>query len=1086
MNRNSTHRTLFSIPCLLAMLLLGLLYPRAGKAQTSKLVRGVVVATDNNERLPGVNVVLENAQQGTTTNKDGEFAITVPNANAVLVFSFVGYLPQKIKAGSQSLLDIRLEPDNKQLDEVVVVGYGEVKKSDLTGSVGQIKTKTVGESGYGNLQQAMAGKVAGVVVNENSGAPGAGLSIEIRGTGSISFSTQPLYVVDGIPLESPNVAGLQSNANTLGASGSSPLAAINPNDVASIEILKDASATAIYGSRGANGVVLITTKSGQVGKPKFTLNASNGFSSMPKYLNMLNGQDYTTLANEAYKYQNPTSSLVPYSGEEIQSVPSYDHQRAITSMGQTRDINLTVSGGDSRNKYYLSGQYFDQSGIIRSTRLTRYNLKLNLDNELSPKLRLTTNLNITNTAASGNVLNSFNGGLLQSALLWAPTVPLLNPDGSYNVVRNYFYGNTLLNDPTFGPIYYNSRFPSSTVVANVSTALNNPLAYLNGGGVQNDNTSLQILGNMTATYKLGTYLKMAGVLGVTMYNSLLENYIPTTVPSTATLRGVASLGNLQSTKLLYQTTLTYDRKFANHSLNAVVGATAEKYVEKIQNSSSQSFVNDITGINNIQAGQVPQVPTSNYSGYQLVSSIFRASYNYDQRYYLTLSGRLDGSSKFAPENQFGFFPSLGASWRIVNEKLFKNNSRLNFVSELKLRGSYGIIGNQALGPYNTLSTLSSANAVFGGAINAGYAPSRLPNPQLRWEETRQANVGIDIGLFSNRVSITADLYQKQTENLLFNVDLPATSGFTALTKNVARIKNEGLELALTTVNVRTNNFQWTTSFNIAFNRNTLLSLAGKEGEFLGINNLIGGAYLSRLEPGQSVGSFYGYKTLPTWNDSTIRLKPAAFQPGAVEGDRRYTDINGDGLLTDADRVNLGSAMPRYTGGFTTNLTYKNFDLTAFFSYSYGNKVFNQLDWTYTNLGGLGNAYQKTFDDRYIPIRSLSDPTQAASQKARNYETRAPAAGSRFDPREITDYYIEDASFLRCKDINLSYRLPAQVAQRLKASNMMVYLNLQNLFTLTNYTGFNPELNTNSLNTRGLDNGSYPLARTVRAGLNVTF
>jgi TonB-dependent starch-binding outer membrane protein SusC len=1072
-----------------AILLLTLTIPLIAGAQSGISINGVVISSDNNEKIPGVNIILENTAVGTTTTKDGTFSINVPNPNSVLVFSFVGYLPQRVKIGAIRQLEIRLAPDDKQLEEVVVIGYGEAKKSDLTGSVGQIKTKTVEESGYSNFQQAMAGRVAGVVINETSGQPGSALSIEIRGASSLNFSTQPLYVIDGIPLESPNVGALNANSNLSGGAVASPLSAINPNDIASIEILKDASATAIYGSRGANGVVLITTKNGQKGKPKITFNYSAAMATPLKQVAVLGATDFARMANEAYKYRNPTSTFVPYLESDIPNLVEFDPQKAVTIKAITQDANISISGGENRSKYYISGQYFNQQGLIKSTGFKRYNFKVNYENELTSKVKLNTSLNLTSSSSNGNLTSS----IIQTTQRWAPILPFYTPEGTLNQITiPYYYGSQAYDDQTFGRIFYNSRFPITEVLANISpnSFANNPANYidgnLKGGGTINKNTNTQIIGNATLTYSISKSLRFAGVLGVTTYNGTLENYLPSTVlPAFTTQRGVASIGNLQSNKLLYQATLSYDKKRAKHSLNAIIGATAEKYVEKRQTVSSQGFVNDLTGPNSIQSGQVPQAPASDYSGYQLLSSIFRTSYNYDGRYYLTLSARYDGSSKFAEANQFGFFPSVGASWRIANEKFIKD---LNVISELKLRASYGIIGNQALGPYNTLSTLSAGTVIFGNAqANAAYSPSRLPNTGLTWENTKQTNIGLDFGLFKDRVLLQADLYRKQTDDLLFTIDLPGTSGFTTYTKNVASVNNKGLELSLSTVNIETRDLSWSTSFNIAFNRNIVNKLAGNSGEFLGINQLIGNSYLFILQPGQPIGQFVGLRAQPVWNAETIKTKPATFQPGAREGDMRYGDLNNDGLLTNDDRVVIGSALPKFTGGFRTEFRYRNLDVAAFFNFSYGNKIFNQNDWNMTNMSGDNNVYQRTFDARYIPLSAVTAADEARREAilANNAVTRVPTAGSTFDRREVTDLYIEDGSFLRCKDINIGYSLPRTLANTLKISNLKVYVNLQNVVTWTRYSGFNPEVGAGSLATRGLDNGTYPIFRNYRLGLNLT-
>jgi TonB-dependent starch-binding outer membrane protein SusC len=1064
-----------------------------GFAQTIQITGKVT--DDKGESLPSASVVIQGTTNGTISDEKGNFTLKDVSPTAKLVVSFIGFDSQLIDVNKRTTIDVILV-EGKTLEEVVIIGYGEAKKSDLTGSVGQIKTKMIEESGYSNFQQAIAGKVAGVVVSEVSGQPGSGLSIEIRGASSLNFSTQPLYVIDGIPLEDASVGALNNNAFLTGVTAASPLASINPNDIASLEILKDASATAIYGSRGSNGVVLITTKSGQKGKPKVSFNYSISVAQPLKQVDVLGGQDYARLANEIRKNRSATDTFIPYLESDFPKLVEFDPQKAATISALTSDANISLSGGDNRSKYYLSGQYYYQQGLVKSTDFKRYNFKATYENDITARLKLNTSLTYTNSQANGNLVSS----ILQATQRWAPVNPFYNPDGSLNVLtRAYHYGSEIYDDPFYGRIYYNPRFPITEVVNGIvenPTAFGiNPAALIDGnvrgGGIVNVNNNNQLLGNATLTYKLTENLKFSGVFGVTNYSALLENYQPSTVTpvsggTPATQRGVASIGSLQNLKLLYQATLNYDKKIKQHTINAVIGATAEEFTEKRQNMSSQGFVNDFTGVNNIQAGQIPQAPVSNYNGYQLVSSIFRTSYNYAGRYYLTVSARYDGSSKFAEDNRFGFFPSVGGSWRIANEKIFK---KLKALSEFKLRASYGIIGNQAVNAYNTLSTLSNNSVIFGNnVVNAAYFPTRLANRSLSWESTKQANIGLDFGLFKNRIDLQVDIYRKTTDDLLYNVDLPATTGFSTQTKNVASITNEGLEVALTTVNVKTLKLTWSTSFNIAFNQGIVNKLAGNQGEFLGINQLVGNTFLFTLKPGESIGQFVGLKSLPVWNEETIKTKPATFQSTAKEDDPRYADLNNDGLLTNDDRVNIGSAIPKFTGGMRTELSYQNFSFNAFFNFSYGNKIFNQNAWTMTDMSGTNanNVYQRAYDDRYIILSTVTDASKLEAIKANNLITKTAAAGALLDRREVADYYVEDGSFIRLKDINIGYTIPNTLLKKLKVGSLKVYVNLQNMATWTNHTGLNPEVNTGSLSTRGLDNGSYPLFKNYRFGVNATF
>jgi TonB-linked SusC/RagA family outer membrane protein len=1050
------------------------------------LLKGKIVDVSN-QPLPGVVITAKYAGKSTMADVNGNYSISVTSINEIIIVSYLGYETKQRPISGLKIIDFVLQESNVALNDVVVIGYGTQDRREVATSIASVSTKNANEGGYSNFQQLIGGRAPGVLVTETSGSePGGGISIEIRGAGSLNFTTQPLYVVDGIPLETPQLNGLNNgNANAFVGNGSSPanpLSAINPNDIESIDILKDAAASAIYGSRGSNGVVLITTKSGKSGKTRISLNYNRSNSKPLKQVELLNAQEFATLANEAYRYRkeiigNSTIPAQPFLESEIENLKTYDHQSELERSAPTSDLTLTVSGGDVKNKFYLSGQAFDQGGIVPNTHLKRYNGKINYEGVISSKLKLTSSVNLTRSTKRGQPISSIQN----NALRWSPAAPLINEDGSFNNIGNFYYGDTYFFDPNLGPIYYNDRFTLSQALGSIIDA-NNPAIFTSDKGLQNFNTNFQLIGNLNLAYKLNNKFSFNGIYGLTMYSALLENYVPINlVLPFSTQRGAATLGNSQNLKSLYQLQANYNQKVKKHTFGAVLVSSAEMASSKVQTASSMGFTSDITGFNSIQSGSVVQTPNSNIFENQLISGVFRGTYSYNDKYYLNASGRADGSSKFAKGNQYGFFPSVGGAWRLGAEKFIK---KLQIFDDLKIKASWGLVGNQFLDPYGSLSNLGVTSTSFGGVPQVGFSPSNLANQDLTWEKTSSANLGIDLSFFKSRLNFSAEVYSKNTKDLLFNVALPLTSGFNTMISNVASINNEGLELTLNTVNISTKNWKWTSNFNIAFNRNLVKELSGSAGDFLNLENVAGSAFLFKITPGQPIGQFFGYKTVGVWTDETILTKPASFQPGAQQGARKYEDTNGDNILNDLDRTYIGSALPKFFGGFSSNFSFKSFELSSFFSYSYGNKIFNLFETNVGLMNGFGNVKKSTFENRYRVIYSDTDPVLAEQYRANNATTKVMVAGTVLDGRESTDYFIEDGSYLRCRDITLKYSLPNKWIKSANLDNVRLYINLQNAFTITNYSGLNPEVNTGSGLARGVDSGTSPVGRTLRFGFTV--
>ncbi len=1088
-------KTFLKITHFCCLCTLFMLFPFVRLAAQEVLVTGSVFDTVKKAPLAFVSVkVLGKVDKGVATTNSGAFSLKVAKS-AVIRFSLVGYESKELSVESiKKNPTIILKAIAADLDDVVVVGYVAQKRKDFSTAISNVSTKNATEGGYSNFQQLIGGRAAGVLVTENSAEPGGGINIEVRGTGSLNFSTQPLYVIDGIPFEQPNL-NLTSNTNisaVVGNNVANPLSTINPTDIESLEILKDAAATAIYGSRGANGVILITTKKGKVGKTKVTVGLNQAYVMPQRYEKLLDAKDYAVFANEAWKYRQSIgtytpSTFIPYTDGEIDSLQTYDHQRELMQVAKSTDANISISGGSPMSKYYLSGQYFYQPGIIPNTSLNRYSCKFNYDATLSPKLTMTANISVNNTERNGNA----TANLMGRAKSWSPASPFINPDGSFNRLYNhlYGYGNGYYNDSVYGSIYYNPRFPLSTILAangNINT--NNPLMFTSSRGVKNVNNSTQILANLSLTYAFTNSLKLTGTLALTQFNSVLQTYIPISiVPTFGTQRGDASIGNSQNKSALYQLNLSYRKSIGKHAISLAAVASAEKYISETQSVGSSGFTSDITSFYSIQSGAVPGVPKATYSAFQLVSSVLQGVYSYQDKYILNLSGRFDGTSKFADNNKYGFFPSTGLAWKVDKEKWFKINKSL--VNELKLRVSFGIVGNQGINPYSTMATLSSNYIVFGNSTaNIGYYPTILANPGLKWEKTQSLNSGIDIGLFQNRINVTVDAYRRFTKDLLVNVTPPLTSGFTTYTANLATMRNEGLEFSLEARVIEKKDFRLSFGGNIAFNWNKVEKLTGSAGEYYNPPaGAIGtGGYITRIEPGKPVGQFFGYKSIGIWNDSSIKTKPTTFMPSAKEGDRRYADLNNDNLLSDADRTYIGSALPKYFGGFNINISYKSFDLSSFFSYSIGSQIFNTYQITYGNMSGNANIRKDVFDKRYRVIYPDTDTKLIDAIRANNLKTNVSVAGSTLEAREATDYYIEDGSYMRCRDITIGYRLPYKLVKKAGLSSMKAYINLQNVFMITKYSGLNPEVSSRGGLVRGVDDGSAPLSRGLRIGFNANF
>jgi TonB-dependent starch-binding outer membrane protein SusC len=1058
-----------------------------------------VVKNISGEPLEGVTVGVKKTKIQSLTDGKGNFSIKGA-IGQTLTLTSIGYSDLEIVIKNNKPINAVLETKIVESDEVVVVGYLQQKKPDVSTAISTVAPKNADKGGYANFQQILGGRAAGVNVMENNSEPGGGINIEIRGVSSISGSTQPLYVIDGVPIEQPdlNLNGSAQVSNLFGNNlTANPLSMLNPNDIDNIEILKDAAATSLYGSRGANGVVVITTKKGKIGKAKITFNYNQSVNTAQKRVDLLEGKEFAAYANEAWALRklrgNATATAdTPYLASEIPLLQNYDHQKALAGSSVTRDASLSISGGAIGGaKYFVSGQYFDQQGVIIGTYLKRYSGRINYEMPITTKLTLNVNLAVTTTDRFGTPTQT----LTSRALNWSPTSPLINPDGDFNYIWDYRYGSGNANfvDPRFGTIFYNSRFAASEINAALgdvesSQSRLNPLLITSTRGVRNSNNSSQTAATASLNYKFNEQFSVQSKFSYIQFKSLLQTFIPVNIPLNFTnYRGEANAGNSQNSSLLYQVNFNYRKKFnANHSLNTVLVFSAEKFVQTSQRAVVGNFNNNITGFNNLGAA-IPQSITSNYTGNQLVGSIAQINYLYKKSIVVNLSSRYDGVSKFVQGKQFGLFPAASIAWKLEQENWFK--SLKNVVNEAKLRTSWGLVGNQAIAAYETQSTLIPNFSVWGNNFQSiGFSPSRLGNPNLTWETTSNTNAALDIGFFKNRINATAEVYRRRTKNLLFQVQTSPSTGFTTTFDNIGTLLNEGFELTLGVKLINKRNFKWMVEGNINFNKNLVEKLrTDNPNEFYTAGNLTNNIPTLRVAAGRPVGGFFGLKSLGLWDSAGIANAPVGMRGNAREGERRFDDLNGDGLLNDMDRTWLGSALPKAFGGFNTTINYKNFELTAFFSYAYGHQIFNQFLINWGTMTGLNNVRKDSYESRYRFVFPGTDTKTAEEIRESNKRATTVIAGTTADQRESTDYFIEEANFFRCRDISMSYKIPAKICQKLKVQNVQIYGNLQNLFIITQYTGFNPEIGASSGRgfARGMDNGAAPLAIAYRFGFNIT-
>lgn len=993
--------------------------------------------------LSGATVALKDDKNTVTTGADGKFSIPAVSGKTTLVISYVGYITREVTV-ENAPMEIRLSENPAELSNVVVIGYGTTRKSDLTGSVVSIKADELKVIPATSLDQQLQGRAAGVQVTQISGKPGAETSIRIRGTSSINAGNEPLYVIDGMLVNSD---GADMSAGGTRGPRISPLSSINPSDVESIEILKDASATAIYGARGANGVVLITTKRGKAGKGTINFETFQGWQTVANKLKVLNAAQYADFVNEG----RLNAGQIPVYVNPPNLGKGTDWQDELFRTAPMANYQLSFSGGTDRTKYNISGSLFDQKGIIESSNFKRYSFRSNLEQKVNDKLTVGATLSYSRLASKGVLTNGGQivPGVVTSALLFNPVLPVYNSsvNGGYTFENDR--GKILGN-----PIAEAKEYTSNTVLS-------------------------RFLGNAFAQYSFNKNWVFKTTFGLDAYTNSENSFGPNFLKRTQASNGEASLGRSIGSTWLNENTLSYNNNFGGrHQVNAVLGYTLQQFQNEQMFVYAFDFPDNRTGYHNIGSALNPQKPSNSESEWSMVSYLGRANYTLDDKYLFTLTGRVDGSSKFAEGNKYGFFPSGAFAWRISKERFMEN---LEAINDLKLRASYGIIGNQAIPPYQSLALVGP----FGeGVFNAGNSyevftgrePLSYVNRNLKWETTRQLDLGVDLSMFRNRITFTADYYNKRTNDLLLASPIPLTTGFNYTLLNIGNINNWGVDLDLRTINLK-GQLEWTSSVNFSLNRNKILNL-NSETDVILQNSIL-------LREGVSIGTFYGYQFDGIFQSdaeaasSPVLVGQEAGAPNpasrAKAGDRRYRDINKDGKIDANDRTILGSAQPKFTWGFGNTLSYKNLELSFFFQGSQGNKMANLNNLDLLNFNGQQNVLAEAGLDRWTP----TNPS--------NKYPRALSAGS-LDVGVVSSAIVEDASYIRLRNVTLGYNLPGRIIRKAGMSNLRLYVSGTNLFTITKYSGYDPEANTFGQSTTllGLDLGGYPQARVYQVGLSATF
>ncbi|RZK77810.1 MAG: TonB-dependent receptor [Pedobacter sp.] len=1021
------------------------------KPSTTQVYVTGTVTDDQGDLLPGVNVKLKGTNSTTQTNNDGTFKFAVPEIQGTLVFSYTGFSTKEVLITAATVYRVKLAKDLKILDEIVVIGYGTSTKRDLTGAVSQVNMEDLQKAPVASLEDALAGRVAGVQVSAVDGQPGAPMQISIRGNNSITQSNSPLYVIDGFPVEDPT--------NNV----------INPAEVESIDILKDASATAIYGARGANGVIIITTKKGKIGSPTISYQNYFGIQQNLKQQELLSPYEFVK-----YQLEFNSSVYTPIylkDGRDLEyyrNVEGINWQDKVFRTAPMQNHFLSINGGTDKTRYVISASMLNQDGIIVNSGFNRYQTRLVLDQTINPKLKVGVNVNYSNTKTYGTIATEQNG---------SATASLMYSIWGYRPITGDALTDEQLVDQPFDPDV------NPTAEYRINPAISTRNEY-------NPSFVNAILANAYAEYKFLNYFTFKATGGVTKRDTRREIFNNSNTRSGNLLSGSnginGSIINYDVNNFLNENTLNFKRNIGKvHSINAVAGFTIQQISSASSGFAATQVPNESLGISGIEEG-IPSRVYSTSSKSALMSFLTRVNYGYKSKYLFTASIRADGSSKFAPGNKWAYFPSGSFAWVLSDEPFMK---KIPVISSAKVRASYGLTGNNRVTDFAYLSSyqiISNSGYNFNNGPVNGTIPNLLGNENLKWETTAQSDIGIDVSLFKNRISITADYYNKKTYDLLINSSLAPSQGFLNGIRNIGKVGNKGFEFTLNTVNVKNKAFSWNSSFNISFNRNKVLELTEEDPSILSRVNWgnFNNAYPYIAIPGRPIAQFYGYVWDCVYQYSDFNqlangsyvLKDnvpnngqsrATVQPGFI----KYKDINGDGQVNGFDQTIIGNPNPTHTGGFSNNFSYKGFDLNIFLQWSYGNDVLNanRIEFEGGENRNSLNMFA-SYANRWTPENQTNDLYKVYGQGPLVYSSRT----------------IEDGSYLRLKTVSLGYNLPASLLKKVKIKNFRIYASGQNLYTWTNYSGLDPEVSTHATAlTPGFDWSAYPKARTVIFGINLT-
>lgn len=1017
------------------------------------LIKGTVI-DETDTPLIGATVMVKGTTSGTTTNLDGLFNITVKK-NDVLTISYIGYTTQEVKVQGQKTFTIKLVPDNAMLDEVVVVGYGSMKRGDLTGSVASVSAKNVEGFKSGSVMEALGGQVAGVQITQTDGTPGSGFDIKIRGIGTVTGDASPLYIVDGFQMDNINY--------------------LSNSDIESIEILKDASSSAIYGSRAANGVVMVTTKSGKAGRPVVNYNGSASYRNISQKLDMLTPYEFAKLQVELnpdkygttyYKPGNDDNGI-PYryqSLEDYIGVPGVNWQDKTFRPTWSQDHNISISGGNDNTKYSIALSRYDENGIFNNSGFDKTTGKIRVNQKVTKKISFDASVNYSNTNKEGVGTSGDSGrfNMLAQILSARPT------------------GGLALSDEEL----LASAIDPLELESSESLAQVNPIVQTES--VTNTRRSEMWSSNLSITIELlkGLTFKTAGTYNTT---NTRNNTFYKNGSKEAYRNGQKPYGQTQMGRDLRWSNfnnLTWKQKIKKHQYDVMLGHEISYRSSEYLLGQAKDFPFDNLGNDNLGLGATPSKVTSGFSDKTLLSFFARSNYSYDNRYLFTATVRADGSTVFSKKNKWGYFPSFSGAWRVSEEQFMKN---IKFISNLKLRLGWGTVGNDRISNYLSMDLYEQSKYGVGNGLVTVLTPKQIKNENLKWEGSTTTNLGLDLGFLDNRLNVTADFFIKNTKDLLLAQSLAHVTGFSSQYQNIGKIQNKGIELNINSVNIQNRNFTWQTDFNISFIRNELKSLqegvstmysrTGFHGDFTGYD------YVAKV--GSSLGLIYGYEFDGVYQTSDFNVTPSGgleLKPGITNnthygskvapGVVKYKDQNGDGDITPEDRTVIGNTIPKWYGGITNTFNYKGIDMSFMFQFNYGNDIYNA-----TRLYATMSMNERT--NQLAEVSDRWTPTNASN--------KVPSAKG-YVKNELYSRYVEDGSFLRLKNITLGYTLPAQWTKKAFISKVRVYGSAQNLFCISGYSGYDPEVSTMSGNpmTPGVDWGAYPKSRVITFGLDIQF